>query len=347
MSSKKVVLWHPMYHPVGHTLLAEAGADVVVVDSNDVGEVKQALHGARVLWVRTPERVTADILDAGKDLIAVSSSAFGTDNIDITTATTRGILVFNQRGFGRVPVSEHAIMLILASMKRLLWGDKGVRDGTAWAARSNLSLGELQGSTVGIVGIGFVGSELARKLKWGFGCRVLGYDPYADQRLTRLADVEMLTDLYELLRQSRVLVLAPALTDETRNMIGASELANLPKDAIVINVGRGQVLDLDALACALDCGHILAAGLDVFYPEPVPSTHPLLSNPNVTFSPHVGGITAEATAALARSAAEQIVACLRAETPRFALNPEAWTGSNFKLDRRTTGTHACRDWPAN
>jgi hypothetical protein len=73
MSSKKVVLWHPMYHPVGHTLLAEAGADVVVVDSNDVGEVKQALHGARVLWVRTPERVTADILDAGKDLIAVSS----------------------------------------------------------------------------------------------------------------------------------------------------------------------------------------------------------------------------------------------------------------------------------
>ena len=83
MSNTKVVLWHPMYHPVGHTLLAEAGADVVVVDSNDVGEVKQALHGARVLWVRTPERVTADILDAGKDLVAVSTSAFGTDNIDI------------------------------------------------------------------------------------------------------------------------------------------------------------------------------------------------------------------------------------------------------------------------
>jgi phosphoglycerate dehydrogenase-like enzyme len=316
-----------MYHPIGHTLLAEAGADVVVVDSSDVGEVKQALHGGSVLWVRTPERVTADILDVGKDLIAVSSSAFGTDNIDISAATARGILVFNHRGFGRVPVSEHAVMLILASMKRLLWGDKGVRDGTAWAVRSDLALGELEGSTVGIIGIGFVGSEIARKLKCGFRCRVLGYDPYADPRLTCLADVEMVTDLDELLRQSPVLVLAPALTHETRSMIGATELAKLPKDAIVVNVGRGQVLDLDALARALDSAHVLAAGLDVFYPEPMPSTHPLLSNPKVTFSPHIGGITAEATAALARSAAEQIAACLNGEMPRFAMNPDAWTGA--------------------
>jgi phosphoglycerate dehydrogenase-like enzyme len=293
----------------------------------DIGELKQALRGARVLWVRTPERVTADILDAGKDLVAVSSSAFGTDNIDIAAATARGILVFNHRGFGRVSVSEHAIMLILASMKRLLWSDKGVRDGTAWAVRSDLSLSELEGSTVGIIGVGFVGAEIARKLKWGFRCRVLGYDPYADARLTHLADVGMVTDLYELLRQSRVLVLVPALTDETRNMIGPTELASLPKDAIVINVGRGQVLDHDALAGALDSGHLLAAGLDVFYPEPVPSTHPLLSNPKVTFSPHVGGITAEATAGLARSAAEQIVACLKGQIPRFAVNPDAWTGA--------------------
>ena len=126
-------------------------------------------------------------------------------------------------------------MLVLASMKQLVWADKGVRDGTAWAVRSNLSLGELEGSTVGIIGIGFLGSEIARKLKYGFRCHVLGYDPYADKRLTSLADVEMVPDLYDLLRQSRVLILAPALTDETRNMIGKTELATLPKDAIVVN----------------------------------------------------------------------------------------------------------------
>jgi phosphoglycerate dehydrogenase-like enzyme len=317
-----------MYHPAGHTLLAEAGADVVIVDSSDAGEVKQALHGARVLWVRTPERITPDILDAGKDLIGLSSSAFGTDNIDIPAATARGIVVFNHRGLGRVPVSEHAIMLILASMKRLIWSDQAVRDGTAWALRSSLSLGELEGNTVGIIGIGFLGSEIARKLKHGFRCHVFGYDPYADPRLTNLADVEMVASLDDLLSQSRVLVLTPALTDETRGMIAAPELAKLPKGAIVINVGRGQVLDLDALASALDSGHLLAAGLDVFYPEPPPEEHPLLSNPKVTFTPHVGGITAKATFQLAKSAAEQIGDCLKGRMPRFAVNPDAWNSSS-------------------
>ena len=200
---------------------------------------------------------------------------------------------------GRVPVSEHALMLVLASMKRLVWGDKAVRDGTGWAERSKLSLVELEGSTVGIIGIGFLGSEIARKLKYGFRCHVLGYDPYADPRLTCLADVEMVPDLYDLLGHSQVLILAPALTDETRNMIGAPELAALPRGANVINVGRGQVLDLDALAAALDSGQVLAAGLDVFYPERRPNGHPLLSNPKVTLTPHIGGITAEASSQLA------------------------------------------------
>ena len=165
-----------LYGDLVGAMVAEAGADVVIVDSTDVGEVKQALHGARALWVRTPERVTADVLDAGKALIAVSSSAFGTDNIDIPAATAHGIVAFNHRGFGRVPVSEHAVMLVLAAMKQLLWGDRAVRDGSAWGMRSNLSLGELDCSTVGIIGMGFVGSETARRLKYGFRCRVLGYD---------------------------------------------------------------------------------------------------------------------------------------------------------------------------
>jgi len=335
MASARVVLWRPMYHPLGHALLADAGAQVVVVDSDDATELKQSLHGANALWVRAPEKVTADVLDAGKHLIGVSSSGFGTDNIDIVEATARGILVFNHRGFGRVPVSEHAILLILACMKRLLWGDKGVRDGSAWTERSDLSLAELGSSTVGIVGLGFVGSEIARKLRSGFGSRVIGYDPYADPRLTSLANVEMINDLRDLLDRCDVLVLAAALTDETRNMIGAAELARLPKGAVVVNVGRGQIIDLDALVSALDRGHVLAAGLDVFHPEPLSGSHPLLSHDRVTFSPHIAGNTANATEGMARSAAEQILACLKGELPRFAVNPEAWTGAT---SRRPLGT---------
>ena len=258
-------------------MLAEGGADVIVIDSSNADEVKQALHGARALWVRTPERVTAGVLDAGKDLVVVSTSGFGTDNIDIPAATERGILVVNHQGFGRVPVSEHTIMMILATAKQLVWGDRDVRDGSAWATRSGLQITELEGKTVGIVGIGYIGSEIARKLRYGFHCRVLGYDPYVNPRLARLAAVEMISDLQAMLRMSQILVLVPELTSETRNMIGANELAILPKGAIVINTGRGQVVDFLALNDALQNGHLFAAGIDAFYPEPLPSGHPLLT----------------------------------------------------------------------
>jgi len=325
MQRPKVLLWRSMYYPGGHKMLVDRGMDVVVVDSSDPGEIKQALHGARALWVRTPERVTADILDAGKDLAMVSTSGFGTDNIDIDAATERGILVVNHRGFGRVPVSEHAILMILAAAKRLVWGDQAARDGSAWAMRSGLELFELEGKTVGIVGVGFIGSEIARKLKLGFRCRVVGYDPYVDPRLARLADIEML-GLHDLLRISEILVLVPELTDETRNLIGADELSALPQGAIVVNVGRGQVLDLAALADALDRKHVRAAGLDVVYPEPLPDGHRLLRNPNVTFSPHVAGGTMEATIGLAKSAVDQIATALGGAFPSSPVNRAAWEG---------------------
>ncbi len=333
MSKPKVVLWRPMYNAIGHDLLERGGADVVVVDSSEADELKQVLHGAKALWVRTPERVTADILDAGKDLIVVSTSGFGTDNIDIPAATERGILVVNHRGIGRVPVSEHSIMLILAVAKRLVWGDGATRDSSAWTQRSNFSFVELDGKTVGIVGLGFIGSELARKLKYGFRCRVLGYDPYADPRLTRLVDAEMCSDLHEMLAQCDVLVLVPELTDETRKMIGSKELASLPKGAIVVNTGRGNVLDLDALSEALESGHLFGAGLDVVFPEPLDEKHPLLRNPNVTFSPHIAGGTVESSIVSSESAADQILAAMNGDVPKFPVNPVAWEGDVSRRPR--------------
>ena len=330
MSNPKVVLWRPMYNKIGHDLLEKGGADVVVVDSSEADELKQVLHGAKALWVRTPERVTADILDAGKDLVVVSTSGFGTDNIDIPAATERGILVVNHRGIGRVPVSEHSVMLLLAVAKRLVWGDGATRDASAWSERSNFSFVELDGKTVGIVGLGFIGSELARKLKYGFRCRVLGYDPYADPRLTRLVDAEMFTDLKEMLGQCQALVLVPELTDETRMMIAKDELAALPKGAIVVNTGRGNVLDLDALADALDSGQLFGAGLDVVFPEPLSDGHRLLKNPNVTFSPHIAGGTVESSIVSSESAADQILAAIVGEMPKFPVNPVAWEAENSR-----------------
>lgn len=334
MLKEKVVLWRSMYHPAGHQMLAEGGADVVIVDNSNADEIKQVLHGARALWVRTPERVTAEVLEAGKDLVVVSTSGFGTDNVDIPAATERGILVVNHQGFGRVPVSEHSIMMILAAAKQLAWGDRAVRDGSAWRSRSGLQITELEGKTVGIVGIGYIGSEIARKLRYGFHCRVLGYDPYVNPRLARLADVEMMPSLQAMLPLSQILVLVPELTPETRGMIGAKELAALPKGAIVINTGRGQVLDFDALVDALERGHLFAAGIDAFYPEPLPADHALLRHPRVTLTPHVAGTSIEASLQLARSAADQIHAALRGDMPAFPVNRAAWEGPRSRRPKR-------------
>jgi phosphoglycerate dehydrogenase-like enzyme len=315
-------------------MLAEAGLDVVIVDSAGADEIKQVLHGARALWVRTPERVTADILQSGNDLVVVSTSGFGTDNIDIPAATERGILVVNHQGFGRVPVSEHTIMMMLASAKQLLWSDKGVRDGSAWANRSGLQISELEGKTVGIVGLGYIGSEIARKLKYGFNCRVLAYDPYVNPRVVRLVDALLVKDLHAMLAESQFLVLVPEITPEARGLIGAKELAALPKGAIVINTGRGQVLDFGALNEALESGHLFAAGVDAYFPEPLPAEHPLLRNPKVTLSPHIAGTTVEASLQLARSAADQILTALSGSLPPFPLNKTAWDGPQ---SRRPSG----------
>ena len=326
MAEGKVVLWRSMYHPEGHQILAEAGLDVVIVDSTNVDEIKQVLHGARALWVRTPERVTAEILDSSTELAVVSTSGFGTDNIDIPAATERGILVVNHQGFGRVPVSEHTIMMMLASAKQLVWGDRGVRDGSAWNSRSGLQISELEGKTVGIVGLGYIGSEIARKLKYGFNCRVLAYDPYVNPRVVRLVSAQIVKDLYAMLSECQFLVLVPELTPETRGLIGAKELAALPKGAIVVNTGRGQVLDFDALNDALENGQLFAAAIDAYYPEPLPAEHPLLRNLKATLSPHVAGTTVEASVQLARSAADQILAALSGTLPAFPVNKVAWEG---------------------
>jgi phosphoglycerate dehydrogenase-like enzyme len=326
--SFKVVLWRPMYDPAGHTLLEQAGARVVVVDTSDSAEVKRELADADALWVRTPERVTRDVLEAGPSLVVVSTSGFGTDNVDLKAASELGVLVVNHPGFGRVPVAEHTVLLLLACLKQLVWSDEATRDGSAWELRTGLEFYELEGKTVGMLGLGYIGSDVARKLTFGFRSRVVAYDPQVDPRLPLVTDVEMASSLDEMLERSQLLCICAELNDTTRNVISRRELARLPEGAIVVNTARGQILDLDALAEALDSGHVRSAGLDVVYPEPLAAGHPLLSHPNVIFTPHTGGLSVETSARLARSAADQITTALKGSMPRYPVNPEAWQAAS-------------------
>ena len=326
----KIVLWRPMYDQTGHKLLTDAGKDIVIVDSSDAQELVKELQGAKALWVRTPERVTEDILDAAGDLAIVSTSGFGTDNIDIPAATARGILVVNHQGFGRTPVAEHSLMLMMAALKQIRWGDSSARDGSAWNQRTGLDIFELEGKTVGLVGLGYIGSELARKLIHCFNCRVLAYDPYVDPRLALTSGVTLMNDLNAMLSECRILCLCAELTDETRNMISTEQLAAMPEGAVVVNAARGQLLDLDALVKALDNGPVAAAGLDVVYPEPLAPGHPVLTHEKIVLSPHIAGMSVEATNRLAHSAADQIITALGGQLPKFPLNPAAWEGPNAR-----------------
>ncbi|GBF25332.1 D-3-phosphoglycerate dehydrogenase [bacterium MnTg02] len=320
----KIVLWRPMYDQLGHRMFEQAGATIAVVDTSDAEALKAELAGAQALWVRTPERVTAEIMDAAPSLITISTSGFGTDNIDLPAATERGILVVNHLGFGRTPVAEHSLMLLLAVMKQLIWGDRGARDGSAWSTRSNLNFLELEGRTIGLLGLGYIGSELARKLKLGFGCRVIAYDPHVNARMAAAADVELAEELEEMLGQVDALCICAELNDETRNIISDNAFNALPKGSFVVNAARGQIIDLDALTRALDSGQIAGAGLDVVYPEPLPQDHPLLRHQKVIFTPHTAGITVETSAKLTQSAIDQVMTVLGGGEPRFAVNAQAW-----------------------
>ena len=331
MAKPKIVIWRPMYDQIGHKLFEEAGAEIVVVDSTDAQAVMAELPDAQAIWVRTPERISADMMDAAPELMVISTSGFGTDNVDIPAATTRGILVVNNLGFGRQSVSEHTVMLMLAVMNRLTWGDNSTRDGSGWEGRTNVTFRLLEGCTVGIIGLGYIGSELSRKLTSGFRCRVVGYDPYVNKRIPPSVGAVMVDDLDELLKQVSVLCLCAELSDETRNMISKRELALLPRGAVIVNTARGQILDLDALSDALASGHIFGAGLDATFPEPLPDPHPIYSEDNVIFTPHTAGLTAETATAQTRFAVDQVMSVLSGGEPTFPVNPEAWQG---KASRR-------------
>ena len=322
-----------MFDPSGPERLREAGCRVSVVDSAEEHDIAAALTDAHALWVRYPQKVTARVLDGGPLLQVVSSSGFGTDNIDIDAATERGILVVNQRGFGRIPVSEHTIMLMLALSRRLLAADAATRDGTGFERRTDFNTFEIEGKTVGIVGLGYIGSELARKLNAAFNCNVLAYDPYVDPRVPNLCGATRLGSLEEMLPQITFLLMCPELTSESRNIIGAKELALLRRGAYVVNASRGGVLDLDALAHALDSGQVAGAGLDVYQPEPPPKGHRILSHPNVVLTPHTAGVTVETNARSTAAAIGQILTALRGEMPPYPKNAVVWERPNSRRKR--------------
>jgi phosphoglycerate dehydrogenase-like enzyme len=247
--------------------------------------------------------------------------------VDVDAATERGVLVVNNTGVGANPVAEHALGMMIALAKDFRRADRMVRD-KAWAARAHYfgdPMGtELDGQTLGIVGLGHIGSLIARKAMAAFDMRVLAYDPYLTADHMAALSVTKVENLMDMIPECDFLTLHAPATPETFHMIGREQLRAMKPTAFLINCARGPLVDTAALVEALKAGVIPAAGIDVFEVEPMPADHPFFALDNILLSPHVAGITKGTVKRLSRSCVEQAAQVLRGEKPPRIVNPEAW-----------------------
>jgi len=275
------------------------------------------IHEFSAIIVRSETKVTANILNAAKNLRAVGRAGVGVDNIDVETATRRGIVVLNAPGGNTVSTAEHAFSLLLCVARKIPQADATVRSGS-WD-RKNLEGVELYNKTLGIIGVGRIGSELSRRAI-AFGMRVLAYDPYLSATRARSLQIELLDELDDLLVHSDFISLHTPLTAETRHLIDARRLQKTKPGVRIINCARGGLIDETALIAALQSGHVAAAALDVFEAEPLPTDSPLRTVPNLVITPHLGASTAEAQESVGIEIAQSVRAALLEGTIRNAVN---------------------------
>jgi len=314
-----VVLAGPI-HPDGKALLDQEARVVVCEDETEAGLVKAAADAQGILF-RIRPRCTESLMSACKRLKVVGRHGVGLDTVDIPAATRLGVAVVHAPGSNSQAVAEHALMLMLVSVKRTLAMDKDMRkDGWSTNRAGNTELG---GKTLGIVGVGNVGRRVA-KFAGALGMRVLGYDKYVPDDELRRRGAEPVKSLEELLPQVDVLTTHTPLTPETRHMINEKTLALLKPSAIYINTSRGPVQDERALFEALTRGKLAAAGLDVWEDEPTSADNPILNLENVVCSAHMAGVTREATRQAAMQVSGEMLRVLRGDRPEVLVNPDVW-----------------------
>jgi D-3-phosphoglycerate dehydrogenase len=269
------------------------------------------------LVVRSQTKVTPDILNAGAKLRVVGRAGVGVDNVDVETATRRGIVVLNAPGGNTISTAEHAFSLLLCVARKIPQADANVRT-RSWA-KKNFEGVELYNKTLGIVGMGRIGSELSRRAI-AFGMRVLAYDPFLSATRARSLQVELVDELDDLLSAADFISLHTPLTSHTRHILNAARLRKTKRGVRIINCARGGLLDEAALTQALRDGQIAGAALDVFEIEPLPGDSPLREAPNVVLTPHLGASTAEAQESVGIEIAQAIRAILLEGTIRNAVN---------------------------
>ena len=278
--------------PEGIALLREVPEiEVVERPTRPIPEVLEEIDGYDALIGRSATRISRELLEKGTRLKVVGRAGVGVDNVDVERATELGIAVINAPGGNTISVAELVYGVLISYFRHVHIAFESMRAGE-WR-RSKLGGAELRGRTLLIIGVGRIGSEVARR-GHAFGLKLIGYDPYVSGSRFEELGIERIPELHDALEIADIVTLHVPLTDETQNMLGAEELAKLGPDSIVLNFARGGIIDEDALVDVLQSGKIRAAILDVFASEPLAKDHPLRHMDNVLLTPHLGASTAEA-----------------------------------------------------
>ena len=317
MKSPRILVADPISSRGMEELARDGALEVTAQLGLPEAELIKLIPDFSGLVVRSETKVTAAILEAGAKLRVVGRAGVGVDNVDVETATRRGVIVMNAPGGNTVSTAEHAFSLLLCAARKLPQADAMVRNGK-WG-RKELQGVELYNKTLGIIGMGRIGSELSRRAI-AFGMRVLAFDPYLSATRARTLQVELVDDLGELLKNADFITLHTPLTPETRHLLNAERLGQTRRGVRIINCARGGLIDETALAEALHSGQVAGAALDVFETEPLPPDSVLRQAPNLVLTPHLGASTAEAQESVGIEIAQSIRAALLDGTIRNAVN---------------------------
>ncbi|HEY6169255.1 MAG TPA: phosphoglycerate dehydrogenase, partial [Verrucomicrobiae bacterium] len=314
----KILVCDPV-SPKGIALLQRRPEFQVVVLPKRLNEAEllPMVADAIALVVRSETKVTRKVIEAAPKLRVVGRAGVGVDNVDVEAATQRGVVVMNTPGGNTITTAELSFAMILALARKVPQAHATMVEGK-WDRKQFQGV-ELAGKTLGVLGMGRIGSEVAKRAL-AFGMRVVGYDPFLTEARAKALGIEMASELDAVYREADFITIHMPVTEQTRGMLNAGAFAKMKPGVRIVNCARGEIIVEQDLIAALDSGKVAAAALDVFSTEPLPADHPFRKHPGITLTPHLGASTAEAQEKCGIEVAEVIVGYLLTGEVRNAVN---------------------------
>ncbi len=298
-------------------LAAEEGIEVVEDYSLNETDLAGAIGPYHALITRSGTDVTAEVIGKAENLRVIGRAGVGVDNVDIESASRRGIIVMNAPTGNTLAATEHTLAMMLAAVRKLPFAHNSL-DGGEWARKKFMGI-QLYKRTLGIVGLGRIGSEVAKRAA-SFGMKIVAYDPYIKREKAESMGVALTDKIEDLLSSADIITFHVPLTDETISMIGTAEIEHMKERVVLINCARGGIVDESDLADALKSGKVYMAAVDVFVEEPLPDDSPLHGTPNLIITPHLGANTEEAQKNVSVIIAQQVVNVLKGRSYENAVN---------------------------